>query len=65
MSELSVTEHNKFHFTTRELECLTAMTTAKSLEKSTQKLALSPKTIYFYLLNIQHKINCLIKSVKP
>jgi DNA-binding CsgD family transcriptional regulator len=73
MSELSTTTQNevsaaacsKLYLTARELQCLTEITVAKSLEKAAQKLMLSQRTVYFYLANIQHKVGHLLKSVKP
>jgi DNA-binding CsgD family transcriptional regulator len=62
-NEFSATTGDKLYFTARELQCLTEITAAKNLEKAAQKLMLSPRTLYFYLANIQHKVAHLLKEV--
>lgn len=64
-NELSATACDKLYFTARELQCLIEITAAKNLEKAAQKLMLSPRTLCFYLANIQHKVSHLLKSVTP
>ena len=70
MTEFSAPEHDqndlrnyaKANFTAREIQCLTEIISNKSMQKVSEVLTTHPRTIYFYLVNIQHKINSLIKS---
>ena len=55
---------NKFkniHFSKREAECMSLLLRGRSIKGVAKKLAISHRTVEFYVRNMKRKLNCKTK----
>ena len=55
-------EHNPFHFSKREKECIFYMLRGKTTKQISELLNLSKRTVDYYIENIKNKTGCRTKS---
>ena len=55
-------QHHGIYLTYREAQCMLLFIRGKTVAKVAQQLALSPRTVEYYLNNIKDKVNCRTKS---
>jgi DNA-binding CsgD family transcriptional regulator len=55
-------EHNPFHFSKREKECIFYLLRGKTTKQTSEILNLSKRTVDYYIENIKNKTGCRSKS---